>query len=151
MMLARHAEDPFRIGRYLERTEDTARFVVADRSNPGSIASVVSRARENAQGVREWLTLELWEEINAFHLELSAMDRARALEARPYALCELIRRRCETIVAVATHPEADLAARVSCGGGDYPPPGLPSAIGPKPAGSGTRPRSHCPGTGRVTS
>ena len=146
-MLARHAEDLFWIGRYLERAEDTARllnvtyhtslevsagasdhepwtellsllhldeegegidrdriarFVVADRSNPGSIASVVSRARENARGVREWLTLELWEEINAFHLELAAMDLGRALEARPYALCELIRRRCETIVGVAT-------------------------------------------------
>ncbi len=146
-MLARHAEDLFWIGRYLERAEDTARllnvtyhsslevsagasehepwsellsllyldeegadvdrdriarFVVADRSNPGSIASVVGRARENARGVREWLTLELWEEINAFHLELAAMDLGRALEARPYALCELIRRRCETIIGVAT-------------------------------------------------
>jgi uncharacterized alpha-E superfamily protein len=146
-MLARHAEDLFWIGRYLERAEDTARllnvtlqttleattpegagepwtellsllyldeegegvdrgrvarFVVADRSNPGSIASLVGRARDNARGVREWLTTELWEELNAFQLELAAMDLARALDARPYAVCELIRRRCETVVGVAT-------------------------------------------------
>jgi uncharacterized alpha-E superfamily protein len=146
-MLARHAEDLFWIGRYLERAEDTARllnvtlqttleattpegagepwtellsllyldeegegvdrgrvarFVVADRSNPGSIASLVGRARDNARGVREWLTTELWEELNAFQLELAAMDLARALDARPYSVCELIRRRCETVVGVAT-------------------------------------------------
>src|SRR5262249_34563735 len=147
LMLARHAEDLFWIGRYLERAEDTARllnvtlqttlestspegagepwtellsllylaeegegidrarvarFVVADRSNPASIASLVGRARDNARGVREWLTTELWEELNAFQLELAAMDLGRALEARPYAVCELIRRRCETVVGVAT-------------------------------------------------
>jgi uncharacterized alpha-E superfamily protein len=146
-MLARHAEDLFWIGRYLERAEDTARllnvtyhttleattpdaagepwselltllyldeegegidrervarFVVADRSNPGSIASLVGRARDNARGVREWLTTELWEEINSFYLELASMDLARALEARPYAVCELVRRRCETVIGVAT-------------------------------------------------
>ncbi len=146
-MLARHAEDLFWIGRYLERAEDTARllnvtyhttleattagtagdpwgdllsllsldeegegvdrervarFVVADRSHPGSIASLVGRARENARGVREWLTSELWEEINSFYLELASMDLAHALEARPYAVCELVRRRCETVVGVAT-------------------------------------------------
>lgn len=144
-MLARHAEDLFWIGRYMERAEDTARllnvtyhtsleagagagdpwaellsllyldeegegidrdrvarFVVADRTNPGSVASIVGHARENARGVREWLTTELWEEINAFHLELVAMDLGRALETRPYALCELIRRRCQTVIGVAT-------------------------------------------------
>ncbi len=147
-MLARHAEDLFWIGRYLERAEDTARLLnvtyhssleVVRRApasttrgrsccrcctstrrarastgsaSPGSWSPTGAtrgrsprwslRARENARGVREWLTLELWEEINAFHLELAAMDLGRALEARPYALCELIRRRCETIVGVAT-------------------------------------------------
>ncbi|MFN8623806.1 MAG: alpha-E domain-containing protein [Chloroflexota bacterium] len=79
-----------------------ARFLVTDPTNGGSIVAAVGRARENARGVREWLTLELWEEINAFHLELAGMDLARALEQRPYALCELVRRRCETIIGVAT-------------------------------------------------
>ena len=82
--------------------ERVARFVVADRTNPGSIASLVGRARDNARGVREWLTTELWEEINSFYLELASMDLARALEARPYAVCELVRRRCETVIGVAT-------------------------------------------------
>ena len=81
---------------------ELARFLVADPTNGGSIVAGVSRARENARGVREWLTLELWEEINAFHLELAGMDLVRALEHRPYALCELVRRRCETIIGVAT-------------------------------------------------
>jgi uncharacterized alpha-E superfamily protein len=82
--------------------ERVARFVAADRSNPGSIASLVGRARDNARGVREWLTTELWEELNSFYLELASMDLVRALEARPYAVCELVRRRCETVIGVAT-------------------------------------------------
>lgn len=79
-----------------------ARLLVADTAQAGSIVAAVGRARENARGVREWLTLELWEEINAFHLELGGMDLERALQQRPYALCELVRRRCETIIGVAT-------------------------------------------------
>jgi uncharacterized alpha-E superfamily protein len=78
------------------------RFLVADTGNAGSIVTAVARARENARGVREWLTLELWEELNAFHLELAGMDLGRALDTRPYALCQLVRRRCETIIGVAT-------------------------------------------------
>jgi uncharacterized alpha-E superfamily protein len=81
---------------------DIGRFLVAERGNPGSIVAIVGRMRENARGVREWLTLELWEEINAFHLELTAMDLDRALAMRPYALCDLVRRRCETVLGVAT-------------------------------------------------
>jgi uncharacterized alpha-E superfamily protein len=79
-----------------------ARLLVSDTTQAGSIVAAVARARENARGVREWLTLELWEEINAFHLELGGMDLGRALTQRPYALCELVRRRCETIIGVAT-------------------------------------------------
>lgn len=81
---------------------DLARFLVGDRANQGSIVAAVSHARENARGVREWLTLELWEEINAFHLELAGLHIASAVATRPYALCDLVRRRCETIIGIAT-------------------------------------------------
>lgn len=41
-----------------------------DQDNPSSIAGALSAARENARGVREALSGEIWECLNATHLEL---------------------------------------------------------------------------------
>ena len=41
-----------------------------DTDNPSSIAGSLSAARENARGVREALSSEIWECLNATHLEL---------------------------------------------------------------------------------
>lgn len=41
-----------------------------DGDNPSSIAGSLSSARENARGVREALSSEIWEALNATHLEL---------------------------------------------------------------------------------
>ena len=145
-MLARHAEDLFWIGRYLERAEDTARLLdvthhsvleagtgrsaddmwaellevlylddetpglsseqverllVADRSHPGSIASTIGRARENARASREWLSSEFWEGINALHLELSAADLDRLLVTEPYILFRRVKTGCQALWGVA--------------------------------------------------
>ncbi len=45
-------------------------FMVRDRSNPSSIASCLSGARENARAVRGTLTTEVWETQNATWLEM---------------------------------------------------------------------------------
>lgn len=145
-MLARHAEDLFWIGRYLERAEDTARvldvthqsalegggrpseelwaetlevlylddvfpddpspasvtrFLVSDRDNPGSLVSIVSRARENARGAREWLSAEYWETINALDLELRDPDLADHLERSPYSVFRTVKVGCQSLAGVA--------------------------------------------------
>ena len=58
-------------------------FMVADESNPSSIASCLRAARENARAVRGALTTESWETQNQTWLELSRMLKAREHEKDP--------------------------------------------------------------------
>jgi len=120
-MLSRVAESLFWIGRYVERSENTARlldvnyyatleaagvvsrqwspllsisgsessfreqrgradarsvpsWLAFDRNNPGSIASSIARARENARGLRDRIPSEMWEAINRSYLSLCFQD-----------------------------------------------------------------------------
>ncbi len=145
-MLARHAEDLFWLGRYVERAEDTARmldvtyhnllespemhettawkellevlyldavyegplerhavsaYLVMDRDNPGSIISAVGRTRDNARGLRDRISTELWEAINVFYLELDRADFAVDIEARAYEAFASIKSRCQLVSGVA--------------------------------------------------
>ena len=50
--------------------EAVAWFLTFDGSYPNSILSTVSRARENAQTVREVISREMWQELNEFYLML---------------------------------------------------------------------------------
>jgi uncharacterized alpha-E superfamily protein len=43
-------------------------FLTFDTRNPNSILACVSAARENARVVRQYITLEMWEQINRFYL-----------------------------------------------------------------------------------
>jgi uncharacterized alpha-E superfamily protein len=52
-------------------------FIARDRDYPGSIASCLRAARENARAVRGTVTSEMWETINSTYLELRALDRHR--------------------------------------------------------------------------
>jgi uncharacterized alpha-E superfamily protein len=45
-------------------------FLTFDTRNPNSILSSVTQARENARSVREIISSEMWEEVNAFYLAL---------------------------------------------------------------------------------
>ncbi len=120
-MLSRVAESLFWIGRYVERSENTARmldvnyyatleaagvvseqwspllsisgsetsfreqrgradartvpsWLAFDRGNPGSIASSMARARENARGLRDRIPSEMWEAVNKAYLSLCFQD-----------------------------------------------------------------------------
>jgi uncharacterized alpha-E superfamily protein len=119
-MLSRVAESLFWIGRYVERSENTARlldvnyyatleaagvsrqwspllsisgseasfreqrgradarsvpaWLAFDRGNPGSIASSIASARENARGLRDRIPSEMWEAINRAYLSLCFQD-----------------------------------------------------------------------------
>ncbi len=147
-MLARHAEDLYWLGRYIERAEDTARlldvtyhnmlevsaaeaatgwhellevlmvddvyagdrtdpravaqFVALDRANPGSIRSSVWRARGNARGLRDRISSELWESVNAFYLELNARDVRAELVRQPYEVFRWVRSQCQLLSGVAS-------------------------------------------------
>jgi uncharacterized alpha-E superfamily protein len=56
---------------------EAARALVLDRDDPGSVASSLSRARENARQVRDQITTETWERLNLIHLRMSDPRAAR--------------------------------------------------------------------------
>jgi uncharacterized alpha-E superfamily protein len=55
--------------RYGEATaENVVEFLTSDAKNPNSIFSCVRAARENARSVRETISSEMWEQVNALYL-----------------------------------------------------------------------------------
>ncbi|MEO1069247.1 MAG: alpha-E domain-containing protein [Cyanobacteria bacterium J06638_6] len=55
--------------RYGEASADNIlRFLTFDREYPNSIISCLRAARENARSVREVISSEMWEQVNAFYL-----------------------------------------------------------------------------------
>jgi uncharacterized alpha-E superfamily protein len=85
------------------------RFLVLDRSNPGSIVSSVATARENFRSVREQLSSEVWEAVNRFHNDLQRRDLGGDVDGEPYRLYDFVKNRCQTLAGVAaqTMPRDD--------------------------------------------
>jgi len=80
---------------------DVSTYLVTDRDNPGSVVSAIERARDNARGLRDRISTELWEAINMFYLELSEADLTVGVETRTYDLLRRIKSRCQLINGVA--------------------------------------------------
>jgi uncharacterized alpha-E superfamily protein len=51
-----------------------ANFLVFDEKNPNSIYSCITRARENARSIRENISAEMWENLNALYWMIRAED-----------------------------------------------------------------------------
>jgi uncharacterized alpha-E superfamily protein len=60
-----------------------ARYMAFDRENPNSLLTCVSRARENARGVRENISAEMWECINALYWTIRSDDAPSRFEESP--------------------------------------------------------------------
>ena len=59
-------------------------------ANPDAVTACVARARENARGVREQISSEMWELLNRLHL-LVSRTRPAAVLASPHAFFVRIR------------------------------------------------------------
>src|SRR5262249_41641286 len=59
-------------------------FLTFDAKNPNSILSSISAARENARLARQYITLEMWEQINRFYFAVQngAQSAARGFAPR---------------------------------------------------------------------
>ncbi len=66
-------------------------FMVKDESNPSSIISCLSAARENARAVRGTLTTEVWETQNTTWLEVKRMIKAGDFERDPSQFFEWVK------------------------------------------------------------
>ncbi|SHJ08557.1 Uncharacterized conserved protein, Alpha-E superfamily [Malonomonas rubra DSM 5091] len=60
--------------------ENSIEFLVFDRNNPNSIYSCVRAARENARSVREYISSEMWEQINTFYLMINSAARDTSMD-----------------------------------------------------------------------
>ena len=80
---------------------EVIRFLSDDRRNPNSIASCIGLARENARTVRDQLSDELWEALNALYLFTRSGEAAGLIEADPPRYYENIRRASETFLGIA--------------------------------------------------
>ena len=84
------AERPERSG----TRDEVVQRLTLDRSNPASVASCVTQAREGARTVRDVFSAEMWEAINTFHLGLLRRDNSAALRTGPYSMYAYVKERC---------------------------------------------------------
>jgi uncharacterized alpha-E superfamily protein len=55
--------------------ENVVQFLTFDMRNPNSILCCLQAARENARSVREWISSEMWQQVNSFYLMLKEASR----------------------------------------------------------------------------
>ena len=60
-----------------------ARHMAFNPDNPNSLLSCISRARENARAIRENISAEMWENLNALYWSIKADDAAGRYEESP--------------------------------------------------------------------
>jgi uncharacterized alpha-E superfamily protein len=59
------------------------RYMMFDRENPNSLMTCVSRARENARGIRENISSEMWECVNMLYWAVRGDDAPSRFEESP--------------------------------------------------------------------
>lgn len=70
--------------------ESVVQFLTFDAENPNSILSCLRAARENARGVREIISAEMWEHINTFYLSIRDGGTLENVLDNPYAFFERV-------------------------------------------------------------
>ena len=59
--------------------ENVLNFLTFDTRSPNSILSCVRAARENARSVRETISSEMWEQVNAFYLQVEEASKNKSI------------------------------------------------------------------------
>lgn len=60
-----------------------ANFMVFDAENPNSLINCLTRARENARGIRENISAEMWESVNTMYWAMRSDDARVKFEESP--------------------------------------------------------------------
>lgn len=92
-------------------------FFTFCRDHPNSITSCVSRARENARGVRELISSEMYESLNMFFLEVTRWDVDKILDTSPHSYFSLVKSASQLFhgVTARTMPRDEAWAFLDCG------------------------------------
>jgi len=97
--------------RYPEASQtNVIQFLTFDATNPNSILACLRAARENARGVREIISSDMWLQLNKFYLMVqSAADDPRSFRA-PYDFFHEVKRASQSFTGITdatmTHGEA---------------------------------------------
>jgi uncharacterized alpha-E superfamily protein len=90
--------------------ESVVQFLTFDAENSNSILSCLRKARENARGVREIISAEMWEHINKFYLMVRDGGTLEDVLDNPYAFFERVNVSGQQFLGVTdatmTHGEA---------------------------------------------
>jgi uncharacterized alpha-E superfamily protein len=70
--------------------EGVVQFLTFDKENPNSILSCLRSARENARGVREIISAEMWEHINKFYISIRDGGTLVEVLDNPFAFFERV-------------------------------------------------------------
>ncbi len=92
-------------------------FFAFCRDHPNSIFSCVSRARDNARGVRELISSEMYESLNIFFLEVTQWDVDKILDASPHAYFQQVKNASHLFHGITdrTMPTDEALAFLECG------------------------------------
>ena len=66
------------------------RYMAMDRQNPGSLINCLTKARENARGIREQISNEMWEHINTLYWMMQSPETAVRIEEAPQEILRQI-------------------------------------------------------------
>jgi uncharacterized alpha-E superfamily protein len=66
-------------------------FLAFRADNPGSVAQCIAKARENARTIRDYISREMWEDINGLYHAVSRFDAAEEIAAGPHRFCNAVR------------------------------------------------------------
>lgn len=98
VIAATGARDAFDAERAADPALSPADFLLLSPRNPNSLRSSVARARALARGLREHLSREMWEEVNALHLELGR--RSAVGEQELHDLCASVKRSVASVAGL---------------------------------------------------
>ncbi len=97
--------------RFSDATRDNVlRFLTFDPETPNSILSCFTRARDNARGIREIISSEMWEQINAAYLMVTDAARSGMAMESPHDFFTAVKQASHLFVGInyltMTHNEA---------------------------------------------
>ena len=81
--------------------ESVTQFMFWEALNPNSVTACIVRARENARGVREQITSEMWEGINRLYFLTRNVERSSLL-TNPAEFFRLVRDRAQAFQGITT-------------------------------------------------
>ena len=94
-----HAERRERPARPSAR--DVRHFLAFDQENPSSLVNCIRKARAAAQGVRESISSEMWEQLNTVYLSLNTARPDARAEDDPHAFYQPIRNGMQFVQGLA--------------------------------------------------